>query len=350
MSIAASRARPSGGRPTVPNYPHWQAALADAVTDPVELGRLLGLAPSIGEQAAEVLKTNDGRAGFSLLVPRPLLGRMAYGDPLDPLLLQVLPRREETVPSRGFTVDPLGETPERRSPKLLAKYQNRSLILTTGACGVHCRFCFRRHFPYVACSDQADEWGPTLAALRGDPSIHEVILSGGDPLMLDNDDLRRLLWQLSQIPHIRRLRVHTRLPVLIPQRVDDGLVEMLAGTRLPTRMVIHVNHPAEIDGPVGSAIGRLVDAGIPILSQSVLLRGVNDRAEVLTELFLRLIDLRVTPYYLHQLDRVASAAHFEVPIEEGIRLVDQLRAQLPGYAVPRYVRETPGQGSKKVLA
>ena len=189
-----------------------------------------------------------------------------------------------------------------------------------------------------------------MKAIASDRSIHEVILSGGDPLMLADATLGRLAEELSAIPQLRRLRIHTRLPVMIPQRVTNELISWIRGCRLSTVVVVQVNHPAEIDGNVASAFGRLVDAGIPVLNQSVLLRGVNDRADVLAELCERLVDLRVMPYYLHQLDAVAGAAHFEVPISTGIALVAELRARLPGYAVPRYVRESRGGVSKEILA
>jgi KamA family protein len=189
-----------------------------------------------------------------------------------------------------------------------------------------------------------------LRAISADRSIREVILSGGDPLTLPDDELAQLAGQLAQIPHLRRLRIHTRLPVMIPQRVNDDLISWLRANRLSPIVVVQVNHPAEIDGEVAGAFGRFVDAGIPLLNQSVLLRGVNDRADVLAELCERLVELRVMPYYLHQLDAVAGAAHFEVPLATGLALIAELRARLPGYAVPRYVRETPGAANKEVLA
>jgi EF-P beta-lysylation protein EpmB len=284
-------------------------------------------------------------AGFPLLVPRPYLSRIRRGDPYNPLLLQVLPQEQEQIGVPQFTTDPLGEADALCSPGLLRKYDGRLLIVTTGSCCVHCRFCFRRHFPYPAAAAE-----PTIQQIIGDATIHEVILSGGDPLMLDDRRLARLARQLAEIPHLSRLRIHTRLPVMIPQRVTDELIAWLRGTRLTPIFVNHINHPAEIDDLVAEALGRLIDAGIVVLNQAVLLRGVNDRVEVLAELCRRLVDLRVLPYYLHQLDRVAGAAHFEVPEAEGLRLVEQLRGLLPGYAVPRYVRETPGGASKEILA
>ena len=327
-----------------PNLLDWRVVLADAVTDPTELCRKLDLPESVAEAAVGAARE------FSLLVPRTFLARIRTGDPDDPLLAQVLPSEAELNHVGGFTADPLGETHAVDAPGLLRKYANRSLMVTTGRCGVHCRFCFRRHFGFPAQPETPRYPKLAILAIAADPSIHEVILSGGDPITLDDDILRELTSQISQIPHISRLRVHTRLPILVPQRVTDGLLSCLSGGTLPSFLVVHVNHPAEIDRHVAHALGRLVDAGVPVLSQSVLLRGVNDRIEVLAELFERLVDLRVMPYYLHQLDRVAGAAHFEVPEEEGVRLVKQLRAQLPGYAVPRYVREIAGAANKVSLA
>ncbi len=322
----------------------WRAALADAVHDPAELCRLLRLDPSV---AAAAERAADG---FPLLVPRPFIGRIRPGDPQDPLLAQVLPRGAELAESPGFSADPLGEAQATVAPGLLCKYQGRSLMVTTGRCAVHCRFCFRRHFPHHASPRTLADWEPAMRRLAAERSIHEVILSGGDPLTVPDEQLARLARRLAQIPHLSRLRVHTRLPVMIPRRVTDELLGWLRGTRLSPVVVVQVNHPAEIDTAVAAALGRLVDAGIPVLNQAVLLRGINDRIDVLAQLCERLADLRVMPYYLHQLDPVAGTAHFQVPEPTGIRLIAQLRARLPGYAVPRYVREIPGQTSKLVLA
>jgi EF-P beta-lysylation protein EpmB len=270
-------------------------------------------------------------------------------------LLQLLPQQAEDRDQPGFTADPVAEAPgadrhATQTPGLLAKYQNRLLIVASAQCGVHCRFCFRRHFPYGNSPRTPEDWDAILGEIAAATSIREVILSGGDPLTLDDDFLAHLAGRLARIPHLTRLRVHTRLPIVIPERVTDELLAWLRGTRLTPVVVVHVNHPAEIDELAARALTRLTDAGILVLSQSVLLRGVNDRVEVLAGLFERLADLRVMPYYLHQLDRVAGAAHFEVPEEEGIALVGQLRARLPGYAVPRYVRQPPHGPNKLVLA
>jgi EF-P beta-lysylation protein EpmB len=321
----------------------WQSIFAGSVRNPAELRRLVGLPPSLAVEAA-------AEADFPLLAPRPYLARIRRGDPSDPLLLQILPQAAEKAQCPGYGPDPLGEANAPCGPGLLRKYEGRALILTTGTCAVHCRFCFRRHFPCGFYPSTTGGWGPILRKIAADHSVREVILSGGDPLMLADGPLAELLDQLAEIPHISRLRFHTRLPVMIPQRVTNGLLSLIRGCRLSPIMVVHANHPAEIDDDVAAAFGRLADAGIPLLNQSVLLRGVNDRADVLAALSERLIDLRVVPYYLHHLDPVAGAAHFEVPISIGIALIAELRARLPGYAVPRYVREPIGGAGKEVLA
>ncbi len=326
---------------TLDGATEWQTVLADAVRSPSELGRRLGL------DLALVRAAEAAAAGFPLLVPQPYLDRMQPGDPADPLLLQVLPQGAELDTVPGYSDDPLAEAAAMPAPCLLRKYRGRSLMVASGACGVHCRFCFRRHFPYI---NDDFAFGPALQTIAADPSTHEVILSGGDPLMLDDRQLGDLIAELAEIPHLKRVRVHTRLPVAIPQRITGELVHLLRGSRLAAIVVLHVNHPAEIDEPVAAAFARLIDAGIPVLSQSVLLQGVNDRVEVLAALCERLVDLRVMPYYLHQLDHVAGASHFEVPVATGINLVEALRARLPGYAMPRYVQETVGGAYKEPLA
>jgi EF-P beta-lysylation protein EpmB len=275
---------------------------------------------------------------------------MRRGDPSDPLLRQVLPLESELLTPQGFTADPVGDKSATLGPGLLQKYSSRALLITTGACAVHCRYCFRRHFPYSESPRSPDDWQPAIDRITADPSIDEAILSGGDPLTLVDEHLAELARRLATVPHLRRLRIHTRLPIMIPQRVTDELVDWLRGTRLAPIMVVHANHAQEIDEPTAAALARLVDAGIPVLNQSVLLAGVNDKAEALIDLSRRLVELRVMPYYLHQLDRVQGAAHFEVPISRGLELIDQMRRALPGYAVPRYVQEVAGASHKHVLA
>jgi EF-P beta-lysylation protein EpmB len=271
-------------------------------------------------------------------------------DPWDPLLRQVLPLDEELAGRPGFTRDPVGDREAVRSPGLLHKYQSRVLMVTTGACAVHCRYCFRRHFPYAEGPRSPDEWSGALAEIAGDRSLSEVILSGGDPLTLVDDTLAELTERLASIRHLRRLRVHTRLPIMIPERITDALVEWLGASRLTPVVVLHANHADELDNAVAQALARLSEARILLLNQTVLLAGVNDEVKTLVDLSQRLVDLRVMPYYLHQLDRVEGAAHFEVPVEQGRRLIAEMRSQLPGYAVPRYVQEAAGAAHKLVIA
>lgn len=317
--------------------------MKQAVRDPAELCRLLGLDPALvaRAQAADRL--------FPLFAPRPYIDRMRPGDPHDPLLRQVLPIAEETRLAPGYVDDPVGDDAATVLPGLLQKYAGRALLITTGACAVHCRYCFRRHFPYGEAPKTLADWQPALERIAADRSIHEVILSGGDPLTLTDERLAELADRIAAVTHVRRLRVHTRLPIVIPDRVCEGLLDWICGTRLAPVMVVHANHPAELDVATCQALARLVDAGVPTLNQAVLLRGVNDDADVLAELCERLVDLRVLPYYLHQLDRVAGAAHFEVAEDRGRLLMEQLHSRLPGYAVPRYVRETQGAAGKETI-
>ena len=321
-------------------YESWQAAMKDAVRDPAELCRLLELPEEFALHAEAACRD------FPLFVPRGYVARMVPGDLEDPLLRQVLPAEAEMHDSPGFVADPVGDAAATLSPGLLQKYPGRVLLVTTGACAIHCRYCFRRHFPYQQTPHTLASWQPALDAIAADRSIHEVILSGGDPLTLVDESLATLADHLADIPHVRRLRVHSRLPVVIPERVTTELIEWLTGTRLVPVMVIHANHAQELAGDAVTAIETLVDAGIPVLNQAVLLAGVNDSLEAQLALSERLVDLRVMPYYLHQLDRVSGAAHFEVPLHQGELIIKQLQERLPGYAVPQFVMEIPGAKSK----
>ncbi len=321
----------------------WQQELKDAIRDPRELCRLLDLPADI--EAAAIRAAND----FPLFAPRPYVALIERGNPADPLLRQIMPLADEQQPADGFIDDPVADLAAARSPGLLHKYEGRVLLITTGACAVHCRYCFRRHFPYSETPRSVEQWAPAIDEIAGDPSIHEVILSGGDPLTLVDPLLAELAERLAHVPHLQRLRIHTRLPIMIPDRVTDELLAWLRGTRLTPIVVIHANHPAELQTGAAASLGRLADAGIPLLNQAVLLRGVNDDVETLAALSERLVRLRVMPYYLHQLDRVRGAAHFETPIARGRELIEALRARLPGYAVPRYVVEQRGQPNKTAL-
>ena len=317
--------------------------MKDAVRDLEELCRLLDLPAEFAVAAQESARQ------FRLFVPRGFLSRMQPGDPADPLLRQVLPLAEETIEVPGFSVDPVRDDLAERQPGLLHKYDGRVLLVTTGTCAIHCRYCFRRHFPYDEAPRSLADWQPAIDEIASDESVHEVILSGGDPLTLVDSTLATLVHRIVQIPHLRRLRFHTRLPIVIPERVTDELVELVRGSRLTPIIVLHANHANELDAHVADAIGRLRDAGILLLNQAVLLAGINDSVEAQAALSERLVDLRVVPYYLHQLDRVAGAAHFEVPVDKGRQIIRELRDRLPGYAVPRYVAEVPGDGSKSII-
>lgn len=346
MTIVASLRDPvrAGSGPGLKTAVPWREALKRAIRSEAQLLEELTL-------PRELLGPTRLAAGsFPLFIPREYVARMKKGDPRDPLLLQVLPAGAELDSPAGFTADPVGDLAAAKSAGLLQKYDRRALLITTGACAIHCRYCFRRHFPYSEGPRSVEEWEPALEIIRYDKSLDEVILSGGDPLTLVDEHLAGLAHRLANIPHLKRLRVHTRLPIMIPQRVNEQLIDWLRGTRLTPIMVVHANHANEIDDAVVAALGRLVDAGIPVLNQSVLLRGVNDTVAALIDLSRKLVDIRVMPYYLHQLDRVQGAAHFEVPVCRGIELIEEMRRHLPGYAVPRYVQEIAGDLNKRVLA
>lgn len=326
--------------PEAPTVPAWRRALAEAVTDPAELLGLLDLPAELLPEARRAVEL------FGLRVPREFVARMRPGDVRDPLLLQVLPLGRELDPAPGYSEDPLAEGEAMLHPGLLHKYRGRVLLVVTGTCAVHCRYCFRRHFPYAESHPGWSGWGETLEAVAADPEVREVILSGGDPLSAGDERLAELVSGIAAIPHVERLRVHTRNPVVLPERVDSRLLAWLSGTRLRTAVVVHANHAREIDGAVRGAFARLRDAGATLLNQSVLLAGVNDSADALVELSETLFEAGALPYYLHLLDRVRGAAHFEVPEDRARRLLGEAAARLPGYLVPRLVREVPGAPAK----
>src|SRR5262245_16271815 len=330
--------------PTAGADSDWHRSLAGAIRDPDELIDALRLPEHCREPARRAARL------FPLLVPRSYLQRILPGDPHDPLLLQVLPLGQEEVAVPGFSADPVGDSAARRAPGLLHKYHGRTLLVTTGACAVHCRYCFRRHYPYGDEPRRLADWEVALETIAGDPTLHEVILSGGDPLMLTDARLDALCGRLAAIPHITRLRLHTRLPIVIPERVTEALLSLLVEAGPTPIVVVHANHPRELVGSCAEALRRTIRAGITVLNQAVLLKGVNDTIDAQTGLCERLVDLGAIPYYLHQLDRVAGAAHFEVDEAIGRRLINELRRRLPGYAVPRYVRETAGGEFKEILA
>jgi EF-P beta-lysylation protein EpmB len=321
----------------------WQNLLATSITDPKELLRRLNLDPALLESAYAASRE------FSLRVPEPYLARMVPGDPHDPLLRQVLPVGEELHPQTGYVLDPLGEQHANALPGVIHKYHGRLLLVVSGGCAINCRYCFRRHFPYEENNLGTAQWQDALDYIRRDPSVREVIFSGGDPLAAND---RRLAWltrEIASISHVRRLRVHTRLPVVIPQRVTPALIDALCGTRLPVTMVLHCNHANEIDHAVAGAIHRMRMAGMVLLNQCVLLRGVNHRLEQLIDLSEALGDNGIMPYYLHVLDRVRGAQHFDVEDAEAQRLVGRMLTRLPGFLVPRLVREVAGEAAKVPL-
>lgn len=323
--------------------PAWQAQLAGAIRDPAELCHRLGL-DDAWRPGAEA-----GHELFEVRVPKAFLARMRPGDPHDPLLRQVLPLGAETLPAPGFVADPLEEAAHTPARGLIHKYAGRVLLIASPACAVNCRYCFRRHFPYADNAPSRAQWESSLDHLRRDPTIVEAILSGGDPLAASDRQLAWLVERLDAIPHLRRLRIHTRLPVVIPDRADAAMLDWLGRTRLQKVIVLHINHAQEIDDAVIDACARLRAAGATLLNQSVLLRGVNDSLDALAELSERLFEAGVLPYYLHVLDPVAGAAHFDVPDEKARELVAGLREVLPGFLVPKLVREIPGKGSKTPL-
>jgi EF-P beta-lysylation protein EpmB len=322
----------------------WQQELAEAVRDVDELCARLQLPTTMADQARRAMRD------FPLLVPQSYLNRMRPGDLHDPLLQQVLPIDVELDDVAGYLRDPVGDTAAERAPGLLQKYTGRGLLITTGACAVHCRYCFRRHYPYETAPRTLEAWEPTLQVMRADPTLHEALLSGGDPLTLTDQRLGDLLGALEEIPHLTRVRIHTRLPIVIPSRITPGLLQRLRDSRLTPYMVVHANHPQELTGDCAAALRLLVRSGITSLNQAVLLRGVNDNMETMAGLSERLIDLGVLPYYLNQLDPVAGSAHFHVPIAQGLQLIEDLRRLLPGYAVPRYVQEIAGEPQKTPLS
>lgn len=321
----------------------WQQAWREAVRDPRELLALLGL-----EQAAESVSA-AAAVQFPLRVPRGFVARMRHGDINDPLLRQVLPLNEEMRPVPGFDIDAVGDGAARAGRGLIRKYNGRALLVSTGSCAVHCRYCFRRHFPYAEETAAAGGWRDAVAAIAADPGIDEIILSGGDPLSLATPKLAELTDALAGVPHLRRLRIHSRLPIVLPERVDDEFIAWLGALPWATSVVVHANHGNEFDASVAAAMTRLRQAGATLLNQAVLLRGVNDSEQALADLCERGFDAGVLPYYLHQLDRVAGAAHFEVSDATALDLHRALLHRLPGYLVPKLVREVAGDASKRPL-
>lgn len=319
----------------------WQKKLAQGFGSAVELLDYLQLPRTLADGLAE--------QQFKTRVPRGFAARMQVGNSLDPLLLQVLAVSEELQGVGGFSEDPLQEGGANPVPGLIHKYMNRVLLTITGACAINCRYCFRRHFPYEANNPGQSGWDEAFAYIQANPRITEVILSGGDPLLAKNSILEDLIEKLSLIEHVRTLRIHTRIPVVLPERVDDGLLSCLTKSRLNTVIVLHSNHPQELDHHVAEVCSRLRETGCHLLNQSVYLAGINNNAQVLARLSERLFDCGVLPYYLHVLDKVQGAAHFDAPMDEVYAVFQELQCLLPGYLVPRLAIEEPGKLHKTLV-
>jgi EF-P beta-lysylation protein EpmB len=330
---------------TIPlqNRPSWQEQLADLITDPLELLALLQLSPAaVGYDAAAL-------QGFPLRVTRAYAARMQRGNARDPLLLQVLPHAHELLTVSGYGDDPLQEQHANPAPGLLHKYHGRVLLITTQSCAIHCRYCFRRHFPYADNKPSRAEWQQSIDYIANDSSIEEAILSGGDPLAVSNTHLTFLLRKLGAIPHLQRIRLHTRLPLVLPDRIDSTLLQLFGELKQQIVVVIHANHAQELDADTLAACQRLREIGCTLLNQSVLLHGINDDADSLTQLSERLFAAGVLPYYLHMPDKVRSTAHFDVADDTAQGLIRALQRRLPGYLVPKLVRELPQEPHKTLL-
>ncbi|KAF1710403.1 EF-P beta-lysylation protein EpmB [Pseudoxanthomonas kalamensis DSM 18571] len=338
----ARRQFPAPGPALLPSH-GWQQAWRRAVRDPAELLSLLEL-----DTLVERVST-PAAAQFPLRVPRGFVARMRPGDPHDPLLRQVLPLDEEMRPMPGFALDAVGDAAARTGPGVIQKYRGRALLVATGSCAIHCRYCFRRHFPYAEETAARDGWRDAVQRIGDDSGIDEVILSGGDPLSLSTAKLAELTAALAGIPHLKRLRIHSRLPVVLPERVDEALLNWLQALSWPVTFVLHANHANEFDAAVDAALARLRASGALLLNQAVLLQGVNDSVDALVALSERGHAAGVLPYYLHQLDRVQGVAHFEVADARARELHAGLSERLSGYLLPRLVREIPGAPGKQPL-
>lgn len=321
----------------------WQMLWREAVRDPRELLEMLALphlAARISDHAA---------ARFQMRIPLGFVAKMRRGDAADPLLRQVLPVLEEDEIAEGFSFDAVGDAAAKGGTGVIHKYHGRALLITTGSCAVHCRYCFRRHFPYAEETAASSHWADAIAYLESDTSITELILSGGDPFSLATGKLKELTDQLEGLPHIKRIRIHTRLPVVLPERIDNELLTWIDGLRLPLAVVIHANHANELCENVAGAISRLRNHNAALLNQAVLLKGVNDTIAEQIALSERLFEIGVLPYYLHQLDKVQGAAHFQIEDRQARDIHYGMTRALPGYLVPKLVREIPGEASKTPL-
>ncbi|WP_176336708.1 EF-P beta-lysylation protein EpmB [Marinomonas primoryensis] len=322
----------------------WSQHLSQALTSLPELVKHLGLSEKLSQQGIEAHQS------FKLLVPRPYLSRIEYGNPNDPLLLQILPSAAEMQKVIGYTKDPLEEADHNPQKAIVHKYKRRLLVITTGTCAVNCRYCFRRHFPYGDNQLAQAEWQSVIEYLEKHPEVNEVILSGGDPLMMKDALLADKIRLLEALPQIKRLRIHSRLPVVIPARVCDDMLTWINKSRLDIIMVWHINHANEMDNELAQAAFKLKQAGVTLLNQGVLLKGINDTVDAQVNLSEAVFDAGILPYYMFTLDPVEGAAHFDISIEDAQRLMGKVAAELPGYLVPRLAKEIPGKPAKSVFS
>lgn len=330
-------------KPLSTQIPTWQSLWRDSLRDPLELLQLLGLEAFSGHISSAA------QAAFAFRVPRGFAAKMRYGDPNDPLLRQVLPMLAEDPINPLLALDAVGDMAARQAPGVLHKYAGRALLVSTGSCAIHCRYCFRRHFPYSEETAASNQWQSAIDYVKTNTDVEELLLSGGDPLSLSTVKLESLTEQLRAIRHLKRIRIHTRLPIVLPERIDAEFLQWLHNLPWPCVVVVHANHAQELDAPVLEALQQLRAPGITVLNQSVLLKGVNDDAKSLAALSLRLFEADVLPYYLHQLDHVQGVTHFEVSDAKAHEIQRQLMATLPGYLVPKLVREIAGDPNKTPL-
>jgi EF-P beta-lysylation protein EpmB len=320
----------------------WKTELKEAISDPKQLMALLKIRPE--QLNFDIDPQND----FVVRAPKPFIKKMEIGNPKDPLFLQVISQMQENDKVVGYGQDPLQEN-DNRTPGLLHKYHGRVLLILSSACAINCRYCFRRHFPYQDQLSSGEQLNESIDYIKSDKSITEVILSGGDPLIVSDNFLNDLIAKLESISHLKRLRIHTRLPIVIPQRITDKLCEILQNTRLEVSMVLHINHPNEIDTELTNNLLNLVRAGVVLLNQSVLLKAVNDSSRVLCQLSEKLFSAKIIPYYLHQLDKVEGAAHFNISDLKALTLIKEMRNKLPGYLVPRLAKEETEMPAKTIM-
>jgi len=337
-------AAPEAGTATAPC---WQKQLANMITDERELLEFVGLKSA--RKAGNKPARSALKPSFPLRVTHAFASRIGKGNPRDPLLLQVLPQPAESTETSQYLPQPLLEESFQRSPGVLQKYQGRALIIVNGTCAIHCRYCFRQNFPYQSMRQSRQLWQQTLSTIRSDHTLEEIIFSGGDPLLLSDKHLTGLIGDLEHIPHVNTLRIHSRIPIVLPARITDSLTAILAGSRLRIVNVIHCNHGNEIDQQVGDALTKLKSVSSALLNQTVLLRGINDNSDSLACLSRKLFDHDVLPYYLHMLDKVSGTAHFKADREALQKIMPELRSQLPGYLVPKAVQEIPGEPSKSPI-